>query len=136
MFIWTSLLYTLPLVVALVIAGALVGRRVNPAARLLLWLGIVFICLAQAATLATPMLVASRDLMWLYQVVNVGLFVLRVAGTVLLIAAAGRAASGRPAGGYPPQSPVGQYGYPPPPAGQSGHPQYGQPGHWGGGPQH
>ncbi len=115
MLVWTSLLYSLPLIVVLVIAGALVGRRVNPAARRLLWAGIVLLCLAQLATLVTPLLLGSREMMWTYQAVNAGLFIVRIVGTVLLIVAVGRAAA-QPTvpASYPQQAyPQQAYGQPP-----------------------
>lgn len=125
MFIWMSLLYSVPLVVALLVAGAMVAPRINSAARSMLWLGIVLICVAQLATLATPYLVMERSLAVISQLVNAALFILRLVGTVLLIVAVARAARGsdpihtRPPGyGYSsepggPVPPNAQPGYPP-----------------------
>lgn len=131
MFTWITLLYSIPLIAVLVIAGALVGPRVNPSARMLLWTGIVILCVTQLASMFAPMMLSNRTLMWMYQATNVGLFVLRLVGTVLLIMAAGRAARG-PATVYPGQAGYGQPGQAGWTSGQpgfaqpSGQPGYGQ----------
>lgn len=156
MFNWVSLIYSLPMILALVIAGATVGPRVNAAARTLLWSGIGVLSVAQLAGMVTPHLAIQRSMLSLVQIINVVLLVLHITGTVLLIVAAGRAARGselvhggpggyrypadpgRPGGygnpsqpGYSPQS-LPQPGYPPQPTGQAGYPvqsEAGQPGY-------
>lgn len=108
MFNWISLLYAVPMVAAMVIAGAIVGPRVNAAARTLLWTGIALLGVAQAAPLFTTYLVMERSLRGIYQVVNVVVFLVHAVGVVLLIVAIGRAARGND----PLRGGSGGYGYP------------------------
>ena len=157
MFNWFSLIYTLPMVGALIVAGAIVGPRVNASARKLLWSGIGLLLVAQVATLVTPYLAMQRSLLSVFQLVSAVLMGVHITGTVLLIVAVGRAARGSkpvhggPGGyrypadpgragdhgnasqsGYSPQSLPGQPGYPPQPTGRAGYPaqsQAGQPGY-------
>lgn len=108
MFNWISLLYAVPMIAAMVIAGAIVGPRINAAARTLLWTGIVLLCVAQVAPLFTTYLVMERSLRGIYQVVNIVMFLVHAVGVVLLIVGIGRAARGNdPLRGGP-----GGYGYP------------------------
>ncbi len=137
-----NLVYVLPVVIALIIAGVMVNGRLAGSARTLMWSGIALTCLTRLVSLFTPYLVMNRGFTQLYGVVNIITAVLGAVGVVLLVAAIGAAAVGfRPAIGQPaspgqpgwPQNQPGQpAGFGPPP-GAPGRPDagYGQsgPGH-------
>ncbi len=149
---WFSLFYALPTIVALVVAGAIVGPRVNAPARTFLWSGIGVLSVAQLVGIVTSYLAIQRSLLSVVQIINVVVLALHITGTVLLIVAVGRAARptlpppNHPQQSYPQQS-YGQQSYgQQPPYGQQ--PLYGrtqpsqqtpygpgQPGQWGSGQQ-
>ncbi|MFT4297093.1 MAG: hypothetical protein QM582_16955 [Micropruina sp.] len=108
MFNWLSLLYSVPFIAALVIAGAIVGPRINADARTMVWTGIALLCVAQVAPMFTTYLLTERSLMGVFQAVNAVMFVVHTVGVVLLIVGVGRAARGN---GPTPGAPGG-YGYP------------------------
>ena len=144
---WFSLFYALPTIVALVVAGAIVGPRVNAPARNLLWSGIGVLSVAQLVGIVTPYLAIQRSLLSVVQIINVVVLALHITGTVLLIVAVGRAARPTvPPPNHPQQSyPQQPYGQQPPYVQQPpyGQPQptqqppygHGQPGQWGSGQQ-
>lgn len=100
-----NLVYALPLVIALVIAGAVVHGRVMGTARTLMWSGIAAVCLTRLAGMSLPALVTGGSMV-AYGVANLILNVLATVGIVLLVVAVGVAARAVPGGGaYPgPQS--------------------------------
>ncbi|MFT3969915.1 MAG: hypothetical protein QM695_06450 [Micropruina sp.] len=108
MFNWISLLYAIPMIVAMVVAGAIVGPRINAAARTLLWSGIVLLSVTQVAPVFTVYLAMERSLMGVFQAVTTVMFVVHAIGVVLLIVASGRAARGN----EPPRGGWGGHGYP------------------------
>jgi len=136
-----NLVYVLPVVIALIVAGALVNPRVSGGARTLMWTGIALTCLSRLAGAFLPYLVLSRNLTQLYTVLNVLNAVVSAIGAVLLVVAVGAAARGaRPSSSHgetpgQPAWPSGQYqpgqppqgGFTPPPA-QPG--QWTPPGQW------
>lgn len=125
-----NLVYILPVVIALIVAGLLVTPRVLGPARTLLWTGIVLECLARLAALVIPYLVMSRSYAQLYPAINLTSVVLGGVGVVLLVVAVGAAARGpRPVNGVP--AAQAQQGWPGGPiqgSPQGFGPQPGQPG--------
>lgn len=86
-----NLVYALPLVIALVIAGAVVHGRVMGTARTLMWSGIAAVCLTRLAGMFLPALVTGGSMV-AYGVANLILNVLATVGIVLLVVAVGVAA--------------------------------------------
>ena len=147
-----NLVYILPIVIALIVAGVLVTPRVPAPARTLMWTGIALECLARLAAMVTPYLLINRSFAQLYPAINLTIAVLGGVGVVLLVVAIGAAARGpRPASdllgttaqqGWPgspnqgppqgfnsyPDQPGTQPGWTHGPAGQSPHDGYGRPG--------
>ena len=76
-----NLVYALPLVIALVIAGAVVHGRVMGTARTLMWSGIAAVCLTRLAGMFLPALVTDGSMV-AYGVANLILNVLATVGIV------------------------------------------------------
>lgn len=140
-----NLVYVLPVVIALVIAGAVVNARLNGSARTLMWTGIVLTCLTRLAAGFLPYLFLNRGFTQFYAALNLVNTVLSAVGVVLLVVAVGAAARGpRLATGYPPastgtewpgQQQPGQPGsFTPQPPGPAQPGQWTNPGEWSGRP--
>lgn len=98
-----NLVYALPVVLALVIAGAVVNARVPGTARTLMWSGIALVSVTRLASLFLPWMVTGGSAM-AYGMVSTALSLLSAVGVVLLVVAVGAAARGtRGASTYPGQ---------------------------------
>lgn len=125
MLTFLNLVYVLPVVIALIVAGLVVNGRIAGTARTLMWSGIALTCVTRLAAMFTPYLLTSRGSTQLYAVVNVVTAVLSAVGIVLLVVAIGAAARGpRPAIGYPgaPNQPGWPSNQPGQPSNQPGQP--------------
>lgn len=111
-----NLMYSVPVLLALVITGAAVSGRIGQGARGLMWSGSGLLALTQFSSAATAALVQTRMPSWSYGMVHIITVVLTTIGTVLLILAVARAArEGQPFGpsapgmpNYPPARPGSQ----------------------------
>lgn len=115
--------YFVPVVLAVVIAGVLVGRNVTGRARGLLWTGIALVIVAQSLSLVAPLLLRWVRTGWVLSAFSMASLVVSVTGIVLLIVAVGQAArSAAPVHPGPPD-----YRYPAGPTPNAGYPQPGFP---------
>lgn len=105
MFSVMQLMYLIPVIVAVTLAGALGGRNVRGRAKRLMWAGIALVIVSQLSSLLLPVVARASRAGWALSVYSTASTLVSVTGIVLLIVAVGQAARQAAAGpeprGYP-----------------------------------